>query len=71
MKFNKFKNFYYGGYGCSCCGKPLNGYCVSVGEETDEEGYNWRAFCSECEKLINNMTNEEIYSKYPVAPEME
>ena len=66
-----FKNAYYGNCGCSKCKKVLNGYCLTVGEDTDEEGYNWRAFCSECHKEVSKMTPSEIYSKYDVAPYFE
>jgi len=61
----------YGNYNCSCCGRPLNVrqkplgvvYMV-VGKEDDDEGREWRGFCSECEQKVSSLPNEKIMDKY-------
>lgn len=37
---------------------------VVVGEEEDEEGYNWLNFCRNCWPKLTNMSPDEIYAKY-------
>lgn len=70
----------YGDYLCSCgCGQPLGHWsilhhdglrCIGVGDESDEEGYEWRMFRRQCWDRLNlgYMKPEDVYDKYPVSP---
>lgn len=58
----------YGEYLCCMCRKtPLTDFDF-VAYEDDEEGYHWRAFCSECWNKIKHLENEDIYSRFLVSP---
>lgn len=49
---------------------PLDGWCMAVGDLiNDEEGFYWRTFTKEQWENVKTLTNEEIFEKYPVAPE--
>lgn len=68
----RFKNMYYpGGYLDSYDGSPLEGECWTVGYDDDEEGYFWRGFTNENWDKIKDMSDEEIYNKFDVAPEVD
>lgn len=68
--YDRFTSMFYdGAYLDSYDGKtPLAGTCYCVGRVDDEEGYEWRSFTPEHWELIKDMTDEEIYKTYPVAP---
>lgn len=65
----RFKQKMYGDYTCSCgCGKQLDGICYGVGQEEDEEGFDWRMFTKECwDSTISNYSKEYIYNNYKEA----
>ena len=45
-KLIRFKNVGYGDYKCACCNKVhLEGLYNVVGDEDDDEGFEWRGFC--------------------------
>ena len=76
MNIIKISQVMYGDYLCSCgCGKPLGHplvtkcfRCYGVGDDADEEGYEWRMFHPDCWAGIKDLPAEEIYDKYPIAP---
>lgn len=63
----QFEQKMYGEYGCSTCGNPLDGFVYCVGEDTDEEGYEWRTFCPDCWSKVEEMPFEDIYKTYKPA----
>ena len=78
-RLERFQLRMYGTYLCSCgCGKPLGqntvfnrdgSVCWCVGEVDDEAGYKLRSFRQECwDNGISNMSDTDIYAKYPTAP---
>lgn len=65
----RFRNRFYGDYLDSYDQESvLNGWCFCVGREDDEEGLYWRSFTPENWELVKDMSDEEIYKKYPEAP---
>lgn len=68
-ELERFETTGYGDYICSCCQtKELIGVNFTVGECDDEEGYEWRQFCTDCEQKVKSLTNEQIYEKFPPSP---
>ena len=59
----------YGEYASSYDEKtPLEGECFIVADDEDEDGYNWRIFIPEHWALVEHLSDQEIYAKYPGAP---
>lgn len=68
-KLEIFHNIQTGVYACLRCGKPLT-ECMSIAEENDDEGYNWRSFHLTCcgEELLEKGSLEAIYNSYETNP---
>lgn len=58
----------YGEYLCSKCKSPLNGLYSFVGEEKDDEGYEWRGFYPTCWDKVRHQAQEDLYANYEPAP---
>lgn len=57
----------YGEWLCAYDNKTvLDGIFYSVGYDDDDGGRYYRSFCPENWEKIKHMTNEEIYSQFPV-----
>jgi len=66
--FERFMNRFYGDYRSSFDGTSiLAGLCYCVGKSDDEEGFEWRSFTPEHWELVKNMSDEEIFSRFPAA----
>lgn len=48
---------------------PLDGWCMCVGYDDDEEGHYWRCFSKKNWEKVKDLTDEEIYNTYKPAPE--
>lgn len=65
-KLEIFHNRQTGAYACLRCGKPLI-ECMSIAEESDEEGFDWRSFHLTCceEELLEKGSLQAVYEAYP------